>query len=62
MKKEPVMEMIYEPKKSEGLIKIPEHATLRMIIEFMNDCNFNISGDKELEAKWKHWMPNAKMT
>ncbi len=48
----------YDPKKAEGLIQVPENATLKEVIELINDINLNITGDEELAKKWSKWMPN----
>ncbi len=53
------LSVIYDLKKSVGLIQIPKSATLQEVIEFINDINFTISEDDELFEKWKKWMPNA---
>ena len=50
----------WDPKKAEGLIQIPEDATLKEVIELINDINLNISNDEELAKKWSKWMPNTK--
>lgn len=54
------MNVIYDPKKAEGLIQVPEDATLKEVIELINDINLNISGDEKLAKKWSKWMPNTK--
>ena len=54
------LNIIYDPKKEEGLIQVPENATLKEVIELINDINLNITADEELRKKWKHWMPNIK--
>ena len=48
----------YDPKKATGLVQFPKDTQLETIIDFLNDCNMYISGDKELEDKWKKFMPN----
>ena len=51
----------WDPKKSKGLIQLPKTATLQEVIELINDCNFNINGDKELIKKWLKYMPNDQL-
>lgn len=48
----------YDPKKMTGLVQFPKDTKLETIIDFLNDCNMNINGDKQLEEKWKDYMPN----
>ena len=49
----------FDPKKQKGLIQLPESASLKTVIELLNDCNLSISGDEKLNEKWKDMMPNG---
>lgn len=49
----------FKPKKAKGLIQIPKLATLKMVIELLNDINITVVNDGDLDKKWKHWMPNG---
>ena len=52
------MVLNWDPKKATGLVQFPKDTKLETIIDFLNDCNMNINGDKKLEEKWKDYMPN----
>jgi len=53
------MKIDLSPKNATGLIQIPEDATLKEVIEFLNDMNFTVFGDDELAKRWNKWMPNT---